>query len=448
MIKVILDFVQFLLSCAPLVTSTVLFALSGILLAKSIKRHPGVWYTVFAIPFALVAVPTILRWCGIDIGFSFSRVPVLGQIIRDYIHMGTFGHPLLIVIMYMGALDTRRPAVKKLMSIRKELSIISGFPIFTHSLIRVANNFPTSLKYFTDNAGYMENARIGSPLGAGISNFSLVLGILLLVLFIPLWVTSFDRIHRRMGNVRWKKLQKWSYLFYALLFIHAMGIQVGGLMNPRGGQASRPATEAVVAQVQAPQGDNPRAGSHGGEEGADTGRGSRPESHQQPAGAGAVAGETPEERGSVSQSVERGGGRQHNNENRDGEPKVREDGRPHGDETEAAGREARGGGRPEGGEAAVVQSGGEPQAQPQARQSGRRTAKGFTDIQVSSKARGYIQIASLLLIYGSYLYLRVRKARRNAKKKGGRKSITAEILKNKKGRYLKRTGAHLFCMGN
>ncbi|MCC8036450.1 MAG: hypothetical protein LIO77_11120 [Rikenellaceae bacterium] len=393
MIKVILDFIQFLLSCAPLLTSTAIFALSGILLAKSIKKHPGIWYSVFAIPFILVAVPTILRWCGSDINFSFTRVPVLGQIIRDYIHMGTFGHPLLIVIMYMGALDTRRPAVKKLMSIRKELSIISGFPIFTHSLIRVANNFPASLKYFTDNAGYMENSRVASPLGAGISNFSLVVGILLLALFIPLWITSFDKVHRRMGNVKWKKLQRWSYVLYALLFIHAMGIQVGGLMNPRGGNAQRPATETVAEgrensiKETDPAPDRTQGRDRTEADQSATGRRETSAENRPGKEPGQPGDHQIRESGPKDKALS-------------GEVEIREEGN-----------------RPRGDSMATQRGSGEQNTAPQARQSGRRTAKGFGDMNVNSKTRGYIQVATLLLIYGSYLYLRIRKARRNAKKR-------------------------------
>jgi DMSO/TMAO reductase YedYZ heme-binding membrane subunit len=53
-----------------------------------------------------------------------------------------------------------------------------------------------------------------------------------------------------MGAVRWKRLQRWAYVMYAVMFIHAVGIQAGGMLNPRGGGSgsgnARPATEQVV----------------------------------------------------------------------------------------------------------------------------------------------------------------------------------------------------------
>ena len=341
MVKVLIEFCEFLLSCAPLLTSLAGLTVLFIVLARSIKKHPAVYYIAFSIPFILVAIPTILRWCGIE-SFSFTRVPVLGQILRDYIHMGTFGHPLLIIIMYIGALDMRTQGVKKLMSIRKEMSIISGFAVFTHSLIRVANNFPNSLRFFTNNAEYLENAKVASVTGAGISSFSFVLGIIMLVIFIPLWITSFDAVHKRMGTIKWRKLQKWSYVLYATLFIHAMGIQVGSMLTPRGGGQPRHAADVTVVAQQS-------SNTH----------------DRQPEAAGQATAN------------------------------------PHGGPT-------------------ASQAEGERQTAQPARSSGSRAqAKGFSDINVSAKAKQYIHVVSLILIYGSYLYLRLRKARKNAKKRTG-----------------------------
>ena len=318
MVKLLFDLLEFLRACAPLLMSLVVLTLLCILLSKSIRKYSTVYYTVLGIPFVLIAIPVIARLFGVDMA-GFSRVPFLGEIIRDYIHMATFGHPLLIIIMYMGALDMKTPGVKRLMSIRKELSIISGFAVLSHSLIRVLNNLPASLTYFADRDAYMAGRAVTSELGAGITNFSFVWGILLLVLFIPLWVTSFDSIRNRMGYKKWKKVQKWAYVLYAALFIHAVGIQVGFMMNPRGGGhgQQKPAVEKVVTQVA------------------------------------------------------------------------------------------------ENGKEAVKQM---PQTSVQAT-SKRTPTKGFADIAVSSSTKQYIHLFSILFIYASYLFLRLRKAKKGKKKR-------------------------------
>jgi hypothetical protein len=131
-----------------------------------------------------------------------------------------------------------------------------------------------------------------------------------------------------------------------MLFIHAMGIQAGALLNPREREAPTPAVEVTAPKANAPDG-----------------RSAENQGLQQRA-----------ERGN------RGGG--------SGE---------HGDRTTV--QPAGGGNRVE---AARPAGGGRPQSQ------------GFADIKVDLQTRRYIHIASLLLVFGSYLYLRLRKAKQDA----------------------------------
>jgi DMSO/TMAO reductase YedYZ heme-binding membrane subunit len=419
MIKLFIDFIQFLNTLAPLLMALGVLTLATILLSKSIKRHATIYYIVFAIPFLLVAVPLIGRWCGIEMP-GFNRIPFLGGILRDYIHAGTLGVPLLIIVMYMGALSPKNPYVKKLLNIRKELSILSGFPILTHSLIRVTNNFPRALNFFFDSEA---QARATNTLGAGISNFSFVLGVVMLALFIPLWVTSFDSVHRRMGNIRWKKLQRWSYVLYAMLFIHAMGIQVGGMLNPRGGgrRAPSPAVETTAITSAATRnlfaenlGMQQRA-----ERGERGGRGNR----------NAALPADSSKRSGMARGERRG---EHGNRNaaqpadsskrsgtvrgeRRGERGNRNAAQPSGNDSQELHEHAERGRH--GNNNAVQQSAGNrTEAATPSERGGHQQSAGFADIKVGSKTKRYVHIASLLLVFGSYLYLRTAKAKRDAGK--------------------------------
>ncbi len=344
MIKLLIESLEFLRSVAPLLTSVAILTLLCILLSKSIRKNSTIWYIVFSIPFILVSLPSVMKLFGVEMS-GFVTIPFLGEIVRDYIHMGTLGHPLLIIIMYMGALDPKVTFVKKLLSIRKELSIICGFPVLAHSLIRVMNNLPGSFQFFANKAEYLEKTKVVSELGAGISSFSFILGIIMLIIFIPLWVTSFDWVRKYMTYRTWKKVQTWAYVLYATLFIHAIGIQTGGMLNPRGGQAPRAAVEAVALN--------------------------------QPAGA--------QSQTTLPASTEARASR--NSENT----------RP------AAGN-------PQRGAAARPTSGG------------RTPTWGFADIKVSAQTKRYISIASLILIYGSYLILRIRKAKKDAARRTERRA--------------------------
>ncbi|MDR2413935.1 MAG: ferric reductase-like transmembrane domain-containing protein [Odoribacteraceae bacterium] len=369
MVKLLLDFIQFLYATAPLLSSLAVLTLLSVWLSRSIKRHAIIYYIVMSIPFLLVAIPFVGGLLGVET-FSVNGVPFLGGILRDYIHFGTLGFPLLLIIMYVGALNPRNESVKKLLSIRKELSILSGFPVLAHSLIRVTHNFPNALRFFTDHEAYMSGARVTSALGAGISNFSFVLGVLMLALFLPLWITSFDSVHRHMNGVSWKKLQRWSYVLYAMLFIHAAGIQVGGTLNPRGG--GRPPVEATAtgSPATAVRDDGSAIQRRGG------GRGQRDDAPR------AIAGDTLAAIPAHSTSRDARQGQ------RDDSPRV-------------------------------VERAPAATAAPSGR--GRQQSIGFADITVDAATKRYVHAASLLLVFGSYLYLRLRKAKRDAAKKRPRK---------------------------
>lgn len=225
------ELLKFLLDYIPLLLNVLLLTLIFILLSKSIKKHAKIYYTIFGIPFVLTIIQFTIALTEVTT-FSFFKIPIIGDIMGVNSRMAGFGFPLLIIIMYIGALNPKNPSVKKLMNIRKELSIISGFPVLAHSLYRVTYTFPNALLYFTDHSGYMkENDWVKSDLGVGLSNFGYVLGILMVVLFLVLWITSFDSVHKKMGGKKWKKVQKWSYVLYAMLFVHSITLHLGWFIN-------------------------------------------------------------------------------------------------------------------------------------------------------------------------------------------------------------------------
>jgi DMSO/TMAO reductase YedYZ heme-binding membrane subunit len=69
------------------------------------------------------------------------------------------------------------------------------------------------------------------------SNAAYLLGILMVVLFLVLWITSFDSIHKRLGARKWKKIQNGSYVLYAMLFLHSILIHTGWMLSMGGGRA-------------------------------------------------------------------------------------------------------------------------------------------------------------------------------------------------------------------
>ncbi|MDR1814579.1 MAG: hypothetical protein LBR18_07000 [Tannerella sp.] len=228
MVKLLFQLLTWLVENLPLITSLATLTLIFMLLAKSIKKHPYVYYTIFALPALLFFARSFFGSEGI---FAFSRGGVIGQIMREYVHFSGFSFPLLIIIMFIGALPLSNPYVKRLMMIRKELSIISGFPVLVHIWVRWGMGIGT-FEYFFGSG----EAAVRGGAGAIYANSAYLLGAVMSVLFLILWITSFDFVHRWLGGVRWKKIQWWSYVLYAMIFTHSILLSVSRLVGGgRGG---------------------------------------------------------------------------------------------------------------------------------------------------------------------------------------------------------------------
>ncbi|MDF2884595.1 MAG: hypothetical protein K0R54_5162, partial [Clostridiaceae bacterium] len=50
----------------------------------------------------------------------------------------------------------------------------------------------------------------------------IAVGIIGFIIMIPLFITSIKKIRYKMKGLRWKKLQRWAYLFYILAYVHIL----------------------------------------------------------------------------------------------------------------------------------------------------------------------------------------------------------------------------------
>jgi uncharacterized protein with FMN-binding domain/cell division protein FtsL len=53
-----------------------------------------------------------------------------------------------------------------------------------------------------------------------------ICSVIMIVIMLPLFVTSFKSVRKRMNGKTWKKLQRFAYGFYALLYVHIMLLTV------------------------------------------------------------------------------------------------------------------------------------------------------------------------------------------------------------------------------
>ncbi len=358
MINAALDLIEFLHSNFAFLFSLVLYTVLAIAFSKSIKKNDKVYYWVFGVISFCFIIPTTARLLGFSLPFNLSNIPIIGLSASELSSAANFIHPILVIIMYMGALSAKNKYVGRLMSIRKELSIIVGFPVLAHAVKRVFGTFPGGWQFFFDNETYMQSPRVSSALGSGITSFAFVLGLVMTILFLVLWITSFDSVHRKLGTKRWKSVQKWSYGLYAMLFIHSLCLSVGGLISDNARAQQQAARQPQVEVVEAGHGAA-QAGAHA--------HGAQPQ--QQAHGA------QPQQQAHGAQPQQQAHGAQ------------------------------------------PQQGGAQPQqAQSSGHGHGPRSFS-FSSVEISRATKRWINIVVLFIIYGSYLYLRIRKAKLSKAKK-------------------------------
>ena len=131
-----------------------------------------------------------------------------------------FATALFAVVMYMAVLPRGGHAVKRLFPIRAELSILA-------CILTLGHNLAFGKTYFGMLLTRAERLE-GQILWAAICS------VVLIALMLPLMVTSFPKVRKKMKAKAWKRLQRLAYGFYGLTYIHAMLLAVHFLKAGKG----------------------------------------------------------------------------------------------------------------------------------------------------------------------------------------------------------------------
>ena len=176
-----------------------------IVLKPAIKKAPLAWYAL-----ALVLVVLYLMGTqGVLPGVLKSAVFLLMQ-------KGMLAMALFAVVMYIGVFPIDSKPRKYLTPIRAELSIIACILIFGHMAAYAMSYAPRVFGASAVNTFVM---------------VGLVFALLLTVLWLVLGVTSFNGVKAHIAAHTWTKVQKWAYLFYALMYAHVLAMLLPGALN-------------------------------------------------------------------------------------------------------------------------------------------------------------------------------------------------------------------------
>lgn len=171
--------------------------------AQSLKSHPVPYY-VGAVVLA-VAVPAVTL-----AGVQFPAV--IAAWVWPIFSRCAFATALFVLVMWAGALPNGSAGIKKLMPIRGELSILA-------SILTLGHNVAYGRTYFRLLFTHPADLPLSQLLAA-------VCSVAMLVIMLPLFVTSFKAVRRKMDPRTWKRLQRAAYGFYGLLYVHVLLLSV------------------------------------------------------------------------------------------------------------------------------------------------------------------------------------------------------------------------------
>ena len=176
---------------------------------KAVKKKPAVLYGI-CILLSLVSI-------------FYPReggLPFLDFFFKKIMQRGILAGSLFILVMLA-------PVLPKRFSGRKTIYLLRGEMAICASLITLAHNLAFGGKYF--GALFLGQGHISL-----MELHAAIVSCLMILLLIPLTITSFQSIRRKMQAKTWKRLQNWSYLFYLLLYLHIFFIYQGALIRGKG----------------------------------------------------------------------------------------------------------------------------------------------------------------------------------------------------------------------
>ena len=193
-----------------IVTLTLLCSLAFFhFFGKALKKKPAVLYGI-CILLSLVSI-------------FYPReggLPFLDFFFKKIMQRGILAGSLFILVMLA-------PVLPKSFSGRKTIYLLRGEMAICASLITLAHNLAFGGKYF--GALFLGQGHISL-----MELHAAIVSCLMILLLIPLTITSFQSIRRKMQAKTWKRLQNWSYLFYLLLYLHIFFIYQGALIRGKG----------------------------------------------------------------------------------------------------------------------------------------------------------------------------------------------------------------------
>jgi len=159
---------------------------------KHLHKNEYKYYLGATIIGVIGVVLTVLAQANILITAETLRTPF----IYELFFQGHLPLALFILVMFAGAFKNKSKPKIALMRVRRELAILGFLFLLPHAAFLIIPAL-TAL----------------NPTGT-----------LALLIMIPLFITSFPKIRKKMHPLEWRKLHKWAYAAYAMIYLHLASI--------------------------------------------------------------------------------------------------------------------------------------------------------------------------------------------------------------------------------
>lgn len=163
-------------------------------LSPLVKKLPALWYALAAVLVALYLAQVL-----------GSLPPALKWAVLPLMQKGTLALALFSVVMFIGALPDGSKLRRRLAPVRSELSIVACILVCGHMVAYAVSFVPRLIGM----------GQIGAAAAAG-----LMAAAVLTVLLAVLGVTSLSAVKAHMPQGKWKRIQRWAYVFYVLTYAH------------------------------------------------------------------------------------------------------------------------------------------------------------------------------------------------------------------------------------
>lgn len=184
-----------------LIISLIIVSLFIYFLKDSLKKNPNVFY----IGAAVISIAVF--------ALGFVDLPIwVKQNILGIFAKGSIGTAMFVFVMYAGALPKGSKFIAPLMRIRGEMSITAAILVLCHN----ATYGMTYFKMLFTAPAALSTTQLTAA----------VVSVILIVLMLVLTVTSFPSVRKKMQPKKWKQLQRSAYVFYGLMYVHIMLINV------------------------------------------------------------------------------------------------------------------------------------------------------------------------------------------------------------------------------